>query len=311
MNKKPLISFIMPVKNEEKYIREAIDSIRNQAFTDWELIVIDDHSSDNTQEIVMMLSKQDGRIKPLINVGTGQAQALSCGYAKSAGSFIKFMDGDDLLPASFSNHINHIMLHRASYHDLEIVGKDLKPINVLRLTSKYEQITYSQFVRKMAPIPRGAWTLARDVADSVFPVPKEVRYADVWIALNVKRYINIVHIDVPLYMYRQHDEQVYNGIYNYSGEAVVRRARTMLSLVDYLEGEGAFLWQDVPDGLSILRSIRLYHSVLSLEKVGSGMILKTPLPLFKRAKLLVVKKSPGIASWLSRTKSRVRFRFLR
>jgi glycosyltransferase involved in cell wall biosynthesis len=307
----PLFSFIMPVKNEEKYIYDAIQSLRSQAFCDWELIVVDDHSNDKTQEIVSYLKKSDSRIRLVQSTGSGQVQALTCGYAQTSGRFIKFIDGDDILPQSFSDHIRELVSHSASYHDLEIVDENLKRINVLHLTSKYEHIPFSMLLKKMAPIPRGSWTLSREIADRLFPIPDRTPYADVWIGLTIKKISDICYIDKPLYLYRQHNKQVYRGIYNFQGDVVVRRACNTLRLIEFLEHEGGHLWKDLPDGQFIIRSVRLYYSILSQEKIGWKKILFAPLPLIKRIRLLVVKKYPKLASCLSRTKSGARFRFLR
>ena len=306
----PLFSFIMPVKNEERYIQEAIQSVVAQAFCDWELIVVDDHSNDNTAAIVSAIGTRDPRVRLVRSPGAGQVQALTYGYELTSGRFIKFLDGDDILPRSFSDYWIDLTLHPASYHDLEIVDEDLKRINVLHLTSKYAHIPYSMFLYKMAPIPRGAWTLSREIADRLFPMPDKTPYADVWIGLTVKKNVKLGYIEYPLYIYRQHRDQVYSGIYNYSGDVVVRRALTMKRLIEFLESEGTHLWKDLPDGRVIVRSVRLYYSMLSQEKIGWKEILSAPLSLKNKTRLLVIKKCPKLASHLARIKSSVRLRFL-
>lgn len=301
----------MPVKNEEKYIQEAIQSVMRQAFRDWELIVVDDHSNDNTPAIVSEMMDGDTRIRLVRNLGAGQVQALTYGYARTSGRFIKFIDGDDILPSSFSDHLDDLMLHPASYHDLEIVNEELKRINVLHLTSKFAHIPFSSFLKKMAPIPRGAWTLSREIADRLFPIPDKTPYADVWIGLTIKKVAAIGYVKYPLYVYRQHRDQVYRGIYNYSGDVVVRRASTMMRLIEFLESEGTHLWKDLPDGRGIVRSLRLYYSILGQENIRLIEIFSVPLQLKNKMRLLVVKKCPKLASYLSRIKSGIRLRFLR
>ena len=58
----PLISFIVPVYNTKKYIENCINSIVNQKFTDWEIILVDDHSTDGSLELCQEISKNDSRI---------------------------------------------------------------------------------------------------------------------------------------------------------------------------------------------------------------------------------------------------------
>ena len=59
----PLVSVIMPVYNGEKYVTEAIDSILAQTFTEFELLIVDDGSQDNSAEIIRAYEKRDGRIR--------------------------------------------------------------------------------------------------------------------------------------------------------------------------------------------------------------------------------------------------------
>ncbi len=88
----------MPFKDEEKFLRQTIDSILNQTFTGWELICIDDRSSDSSVEIVSSYALQYSQIKLFSNSGTGVISALQCGYRNSTGNFITRMDADDLMP---------------------------------------------------------------------------------------------------------------------------------------------------------------------------------------------------------------------
>lgn len=90
----PLISVIIPVHNGEKTIRETIESVLKQTFSDFELIVINDGSQDSTLEIVQSIS--DPRLKVFsYNVGSA-AKSRNLGFSHSCGEFIAFIDADDL-----------------------------------------------------------------------------------------------------------------------------------------------------------------------------------------------------------------------
>lgn len=93
-----MISIVLPVKNEEKYIAECLDSILNQTFHDWELIVVDDHSTDLTRTIIShhQINKLDAT-KVILNPGDGLLDALDAGLAHTSGTYITRMDGDDLM----------------------------------------------------------------------------------------------------------------------------------------------------------------------------------------------------------------------
>ena len=91
------VSIIMPCFNSEKFIEEAIQSVLEQSFTDFELIIIDGGSSDNTINIIKKLSKIDKRISYIANLNDqGPAHARFKGIKKSKGKYIAFLDADDL-----------------------------------------------------------------------------------------------------------------------------------------------------------------------------------------------------------------------
>lgn len=94
MNEKPLISVIMPVFNEEKYLSHAISSILNQSFSDFELIIINDGSTDNSLNI--MNSFSDSRIRIIDQNNQGISSCLNKGISESRGDFIARMDADDI-----------------------------------------------------------------------------------------------------------------------------------------------------------------------------------------------------------------------
>ena len=89
------VSIIMPAYNAEKYISESIDSVKNQLFTNWELIIIDDYSKDKTVDVIR--SFDDSRIKIIeLEKNSGAAYARNRGIEAAQGEFIAFLDSDDL-----------------------------------------------------------------------------------------------------------------------------------------------------------------------------------------------------------------------
>ncbi|ECQ7164294.1 glycosyltransferase [Campylobacter jejuni] len=96
MNNVPYISVVMPTYNREKYVAEAIESILNQSFTNFEFIIIDDGSSDNTCKIIEEFAKRDCRIIFLKNTcNKGIVYTLNRGIKLSKGKYIARMDDDD------------------------------------------------------------------------------------------------------------------------------------------------------------------------------------------------------------------------
>ncbi|OWK71758.1 glycosyltransferase family 2 protein [Pedobacter sp. AJM] len=93
---KPLVSVIMPAFNAALYIGEAIESVINQTFRNWELLIVNDGSTDATEEIILDFEKKDRRIKYLFQENGKQGKARNLGIAHSVGKYIAFLDADDL-----------------------------------------------------------------------------------------------------------------------------------------------------------------------------------------------------------------------
>jgi glycosyltransferase involved in cell wall biosynthesis len=101
MNSKALkISIVMPVKDTSPYLDACLSSIVAQTFTNWELIAVNDASSDNSLDILEDFAKNDKRIKVFTNLSPGLLEALRFGYAQTSGELIHRMDSDDKMPVS-------------------------------------------------------------------------------------------------------------------------------------------------------------------------------------------------------------------
>jgi glycosyltransferase involved in cell wall biosynthesis len=92
-----LVSILMPYKDCALFLKETLDSILNQSYSNWELIAINDHSSDKGEEIVNSYAEKDHRITPIKNKGKGIIEALNTGNKKSNGYYITRMDADDIM----------------------------------------------------------------------------------------------------------------------------------------------------------------------------------------------------------------------
>jgi len=91
-----MISIITPAFNTEKYIGETIKSVQNQTFRDWELIIVDDCSTDNTIDVALSFAKLDNRIRVIKAISNGGvAKARNLGLENAKGEYIAFVDSDD------------------------------------------------------------------------------------------------------------------------------------------------------------------------------------------------------------------------
>ena len=92
---KPLLSLLMPFRNTAFFLQECLDSICKQGYENWELIAVDDHSTDQSRSILMEWADMDPRIRVLPNRGRGIIPALRTALAESKGRLISRMDSDD------------------------------------------------------------------------------------------------------------------------------------------------------------------------------------------------------------------------
>ena len=94
--RQPLVSVIMPAYNAEKYIGEAIASVRAQTYENWELLILDDGSADRTAEIAQAYAQRDARIRVLRNPqNMGVARTRNRGFDLAQGEWIALLDSDD------------------------------------------------------------------------------------------------------------------------------------------------------------------------------------------------------------------------
>ena len=129
-----LVSIIMPNFNCEKYIGETVESVLNQTYTDWELLIVDDCSTDKSVEIIRSFMEKDGRIKLFINEKCGGAAASRNRAIREAkGKWIAFLDSDDLWTADkLEKQIK--FMEEGGYHfsctDYDHINEQSQPLNV-------------------------------------------------------------------------------------------------------------------------------------------------------------------------------------
>jgi len=105
-NIKPKISVIMPIYNCEEYLKEAVESILNQTFTDFEFIIVNDGSVDKSLSILREFEQKDKRIKIISRENRGLIYSLNEGVKLAQGKYIARMDGDDIsLPERFEKQV--------------------------------------------------------------------------------------------------------------------------------------------------------------------------------------------------------------
>src|SRR5258708_10213515 len=97
----PLVSVIIPVFNAANYLKDSINSVRNQTYPNVEIIVIDDGSTDESPEILKREFSGYTNIKIISTLNHGQSAACNLGFEHSKGDYVKFVDSDDVINSTF------------------------------------------------------------------------------------------------------------------------------------------------------------------------------------------------------------------
>ena len=114
----PLISIIVPVYNQEKYLARCLDSILNQTYKNLEVICIDDKSTDSTADIINQYKIKDSRVVYYRNIGKGVSAARNFGIEKAKGKYIGFVDSDDFIQPQ----MYEFMMKAIAENDCEMVA---------------------------------------------------------------------------------------------------------------------------------------------------------------------------------------------
>lgn len=149
---KPIVSVITPVYNAEKYIENTINSVRNQTYTDFEMILIDDCSTDNSREVIENLIKIDDRIRYiLLDQNSGAAVARNAGIEAARGRYISFLDSDDVWrPNKLEKQLNFMKKnkHAFTYTAFETITEDGKLIQ--EKVAVPSRLNYKQLLKNTA-----------------------------------------------------------------------------------------------------------------------------------------------------------------
>ena len=137
----PRISIIVPVYNVEKYLERCVNSLRNQALREIEIILVDDSSTDSSLEICNRMASEDDRIKVLHKVNEGAGMARNAALAVAAGEYIGFVDSDDFVePEMFAT-----LYERAQKYNSDLVISGVLFVDGIMFSKEGECIRKAYF----------------------------------------------------------------------------------------------------------------------------------------------------------------------
>ena len=140
-----LISVIMPVYNAAPYLERSVNSVINQTYPEWELILVNDGSEDNSGQICDGFAQKDGRVRVIHQNNAGAGVARNNGIAQAKGDYVLFVDSDDTIEKKY--------LELLSNHDEDLVFIDVDRVddkgNVVGIEymSKYKNLNKDELLR--------------------------------------------------------------------------------------------------------------------------------------------------------------------
>lgn len=146
MVEKKMISIICPVYNKELYIRDCIESVLVQTYSDWELILVDDGSPDMCPEILDDYSRKDLRIKVIHQKNSGHSEARNTGIRAAQGEWMMFIDADDFL---YDNNVLMDMICYSNEHGLDVCLSKIATLHndiISESTYDYFHISYDDMM---------------------------------------------------------------------------------------------------------------------------------------------------------------------
>jgi len=176
----PLVSVVLPVYNGTNLV-EAIESILNQTFKDFEFIIVNDGSPDNSLDIIKLYEKIDGRIIIINRENKGLIYSLNEGIEKARGTFIARMDHDDIaMSTRFEEQIKFL----ENNDDIDVVGTYIEEIdeygNILREVVKFPNTHEDciEFFKKRVPFVHPSVMLRRSFFDKTGLYSAEIQHEE-------------------------------------------------------------------------------------------------------------------------------------
>lgn len=203
----PLISVVMPVYNRELYLKESIESILNQTFSDFEFIIVDDQSTDSSWQIILEYANKDPRIVAVKNTGKkGCYPARNCGHRLAKGKYIAVMDSDDIaLPERLQTQFDFMEQNP----EIGICGSWLKSFGaeekVIRSPENHEEIHDLMFFSCAIPHQTAMYRIANQILYYSEEYTSAQDYELFCRNINDFKFVNIPEV---LLLYRVHEKQI-------------------------------------------------------------------------------------------------------
>lgn len=259
-----MISVIMPFYNEDIFLEETILSILNQTNKEWELIAVDDYSTDGSWQILKKYADQDERIVCVKNKKKGIIGALQTGYQMSNGTLISRMDADDIMPTYKLEEMSKIIVQKGRGHVVTGLVKYFSSTKLQAGFLKYEKwlnaltaecLNYEDIFRECV-IASPCWLMYRADFDRIggFNSPMYPEDYDLVFRMYLGG-LKVVGIDQILHYWRDHPKRASRNDINYQNQTFFKLKVHYLQKVYNLENYNLILWGAGKKGKALAKEL--------------------------------------------------------
>lgn len=230
---RPFVSIIIPLYNCERFIAETIESVSQQTFGNFEVLLVDDGSTDKTKSIVDRFVSRDNRFKYIYQTNKGVSAARNAGFKQSTGSYIAFLDSDDVWHADNLD----LKLDRFDQDNVGLVHSDADVINELStktdavLRGSEGDVLDALLMWDGTQIPGPSSILVkREVLDAVGLFDEDLSTAaDKDLFIRIAARFKVGRVNKVTWQYRLHKGNMHKNIYAMEADVLVlyEKAREM------------------------------------------------------------------------------------
>lgn len=241
MTESTKISVIVPIYKIERYLRQCIDSILAQTFTDFELLLIDDESPDGCPAICDEYTKKDARIRTFHKPNGGVASARNCGLDNAKCEWIMYIDGDDWIEPTYIEELYNAAIKNDA--DIAICGfhfayEDGRYIEEHpTLWDNNKSASLNQYIASTWTTVWGSIHKSSLYKDNGIRSPKNITFCeDFHLMVRLCHFAKkVVSIDRPLYNYRQQSSSIMHSLNN---KTWIDELTAYKEIIDFFRNQG-------------------------------------------------------------------------
>jgi glycosyltransferase involved in cell wall biosynthesis len=276
VNKNPLISVVITTYNRENLVVRALKSVLIQTFKDFEVLVVDDGSTDNTRQVIQEIQKEDKRVVYVYQENKGWPSALNTGLSNAQGRYIAFLDSDDeWLPEKLEKQISFLENYKnfdgvTCYGNIILDNKDQIKLGILKQSDDYKDQLENLINENFPSIP-SSLLLKKEIFEKVGHYDEFLKLStdnDMMIRI-FKKGFKIGVIKEILFNYYIHKQNL-TGI---TADTMIKNIDQRIREAEYILIKHREVYEKYPKGKSlVLRHLSTFYKLLKNNQKSFGYV---------------------------------------